>query len=107
MKQIKGYGEVVPVDLSINLKEDGNQAAFTFINGPAVGNVDCLVEIDSVVIRDLNVDLSINGKRKGTKLPLALALVVIRDFRGSIANSDRRTKSGDQYNIPTFLKAWG
>ncbi|KAH3709950.1 hypothetical protein DPMN_069416 [Dreissena polymorpha] len=34
------YGEVVPVDLSINLKEDGNQAAFTFINGPGVGNVD-------------------------------------------------------------------
>ncbi|KAH3771472.1 hypothetical protein DPMN_172791 [Dreissena polymorpha] len=35
-----GNGEVVPVDLSINLKEDGNQAAFTFINGLGVGNVD-------------------------------------------------------------------
>ncbi|KAH3771469.1 hypothetical protein DPMN_172788 [Dreissena polymorpha] len=35
-----GYGEVVPVDLSINLKEDGNQAAFTFINDLGVGNVD-------------------------------------------------------------------
>ncbi|KAH3849836.1 hypothetical protein DPMN_092240 [Dreissena polymorpha] len=32
-----------PVDLSINLKEDGNQAAFALINGPG---------IDRVVIRD-------------------------------------------------------
>jgi hypothetical protein len=39
-KNIWGYGEVVPVDLSIKLKEDGNQAVFTFINGPGVGNVD-------------------------------------------------------------------
>ncbi|KAH3719107.1 hypothetical protein DPMN_061938 [Dreissena polymorpha] len=31
---------VVPVDLSINLKEDGNQTAFPFINSPWVGNVD-------------------------------------------------------------------
>ena len=34
------YMYIVPVDLSINLKEDGNQAPFTFINGPRVGNVD-------------------------------------------------------------------
>ncbi|KAH3726984.1 hypothetical protein DPMN_052891 [Dreissena polymorpha] len=38
-----GNGGVVFVDLSINLKEDGNQDAFTFINGP---------ELDRVVIRD-------------------------------------------------------
>ncbi|KAH3811239.1 hypothetical protein DPMN_139646 [Dreissena polymorpha] len=31
---------VVHVDLSINLKEDGNHAAFICINGTGVGNVD-------------------------------------------------------------------
>ena len=39
-KTNKGYGEVVPVDLLVNLKEDGSKAAFTFINGPCVGYVD-------------------------------------------------------------------
>ncbi|KAH3897451.1 hypothetical protein DPMN_021639 [Dreissena polymorpha] len=67
----------VPVDLSMNLKEDGNQAPFTFSNGPGIDRV------------------------------------VIRDFQGSSANSvggdSGRTdgqKDGDQYNIPTLLKAW-
>ncbi|KAH3706217.1 hypothetical protein DPMN_065600 [Dreissena polymorpha] len=33
-------GRRLPVDPSINLKEDGNQAAFTFINGTGMDNVD-------------------------------------------------------------------
>ncbi|KAH3788440.1 hypothetical protein DPMN_166584 [Dreissena polymorpha] len=45
-QKIGGYGEVVPVDLSINLKEDGNQAAFNFSNGPG---------IDRVVIREVGI----------------------------------------------------
>ncbi|KAH3808940.1 hypothetical protein DPMN_137302 [Dreissena polymorpha] len=39
-----GRDRPLPENLSINLEEDGNQAAFTFING---------LEIDSVVIRDV------------------------------------------------------
>ncbi|KAH3850665.1 hypothetical protein DPMN_093090 [Dreissena polymorpha] len=47
------YGEVVTVDLSINLKQDGKQAAFTYINGPGWIMWTCMVEIDRVVIRDV------------------------------------------------------
>ncbi|KAH3826388.1 hypothetical protein DPMN_128292 [Dreissena polymorpha] len=39
-KQIWVNGEIERLDISINLKKEGNQAAFTFINGPRVGYVD-------------------------------------------------------------------
>ncbi|KAH3772153.1 hypothetical protein DPMN_173490 [Dreissena polymorpha] len=73
--------EEVPVDLLIYLKEDGNQAAFTFINGPGWVMGTWMVEIDLVVIRDVYV--------------------------GGDSGQGRLTDSGDQYNIPTLLKAWG
>ncbi|KAH3854202.1 hypothetical protein DPMN_096741 [Dreissena polymorpha] len=68
----------------INLKEDGHLAALTVINDPGMGNVD------------------MDGVRSKFQ------------FQGSSANSvggdsgqDGRTDGGDQYNIPTLLKAWG
>ncbi|KAH3835754.1 hypothetical protein DPMN_109115 [Dreissena polymorpha] len=47
------YGEVVPVDLSINLKEDQNQVAFNFIMALGWGMWTWMVRIDGVVLNDV------------------------------------------------------
>ncbi|KAH3726968.1 hypothetical protein DPMN_052857 [Dreissena polymorpha] len=66
------------VDLSINLKEDGNQDAFTYINGPG---------LDRVVITDF----------QGSSA---------NSVGGDSGRTDGQ-EDGDQYNIHTLLKARG
>ncbi|KAH3829852.1 hypothetical protein DPMN_103082 [Dreissena polymorpha] len=66
-----------PMDLSTTLKGDGNQAAFTFINGPG---------IERVIIRDF----------QGSSA---------NSVGGDSGRMDGQ-KDRDQYNIPTLLKAY-
>ncbi|KAH3699336.1 hypothetical protein DPMN_074292 [Dreissena polymorpha] len=88
---------VVPVDLSINLKEDGNQAAFTFINDPGVGNVEMDAwsmwagrpRVDNWAMHNVQYQFEVNRCRN-------------EEFQGSSANNGR-TDGGDNHNTPTLF----
>ncbi|KAH3778615.1 hypothetical protein DPMN_180084 [Dreissena polymorpha] len=106
-------GDIVPVDLSINLKEDGNRVAFTFIIGPGIDRVvirdrrapgllfgPCIVDIDRIFVRDVQYQFEVNRCRNEGV-----------NFQGSSANSaggycgqDGRADGGQTTISPRFLK---
>ncbi|KAH3708662.1 hypothetical protein DPMN_068119 [Dreissena polymorpha] len=87
---------VVPVDLSINLKEDGNKASFSFINGPGVGYVD-MDDVQYLFVSYLRCDIGVSVAFQGSSA----------NGVGGDSGQGRRTESGYQYNIPMLLKACG
>ncbi|KAH3782868.1 hypothetical protein DPMN_160789 [Dreissena polymorpha] len=106
-KKKLGNGEVGPVDVSINLKEDGNQAAISFINGCGWAMLTCMVEIDRVVIRYVKAGRPrvVNGAMHNQyQFEVNRCINEEVNFQGSSANSvegdsgqDGRTDGG--YNF--------